>query len=382
MKKLLYLSLALALSACSDSNKNPNPDPDPDPTVTPEINITEANRANWTTYARNVANLLATDATSLRDAWETSYEGGPSYASIFKQHKSHGYTSASTCIEEIIEGCADIANEVGESKMGDPYDLLAQGKTEQALFAVESWYSWHSREDYSNNIISIRNSYLGTLDGTLAPASISALTASIDPDLDAKVKRQIQTAYTAILAIPAPFRNNISSAETTAAMTACATLDATLTNELKPLLTNLSGREAEEQAIVDNYVDAIVLPTYRSLAELAGKLKGDIDTLAANPSDEAFAAACESWLEARAPWEKSEAFLFGPVDAMGLDPNMDSWPLDQTAIVNHINSGNFDDLHWGEGDSDDRVEAAQNIRGFHTLEFLLFSNGQPRKLTK
>ena len=38
------------------------------------------------------------------------------------------------------------------------------------------------------------------------------------------------------------------------------------------------------------------------------------------------------------PWEQSEAFLFGPVDILGLDPNMDSWPLDQVAIVNILNS--------------------------------------------
>lgn len=48
---------------------------------------------------------------------------------------------------------------------------------------------------------------------------------------------------------------------------------------------------------------------------------------------------------AREPWEKSEAFLFGPVDAMGLDPNMDSWPLDQASIIQILNSGNFNDLN-------------------------------------
>ena len=35
-------------------------------------------------------------------------------------------------------------------------------------------------------------------------------------------------------------------------------------------------------------------------------------------------------------------------------------------------------LTGGEGDDDDTVEAAQNVRGFHTLEFLLFKNGKPR----
>ncbi|MDE6332566.1 MAG: peptidase M75, partial [Muribaculaceae bacterium] len=89
---------------------------------------------------------------------------------------------------------------------------------------------------------------------------------------------------------------------------------------------------------------------------------------------------CNAWLEAREPWEKSEAFLFGPVDALGLDPNMDSWPLDQDNIVQILNSGNYDNLDWSDSDDDDTIEAVQSVRGFHTLEFLLFKDGQPRKV--
>lgn len=45
-----------------------------------------------------------------------------------------------------------------------------------------------------------------------------------------------------------------------------------------------------------------------------------------------------------------------------------------------LNSGNYDDLNWSDGDSDDAIEAVQSVRGFHTLEFLLFKDGQPRKV--
>ena len=69
-----------------------------------------------------------------------------------------------------------------------------------------------------------------------------------------------------------------------------------------------------------------------------------------------------------------------PVDALGLDPNMDSWPLDQDAIVNILKSGNFNDMLWNDDESKEEIEASQNIRGFHTLEFLLFKDGQPRKV--
>ena len=65
--------------------------------------------------------------------------------------------SALVCVEQIIDGCCDIANEVGNAKIGDPYDLWNSGQQTKALYAVESWYSWHSIDDYSNNILSVRN---------------------------------------------------------------------------------------------------------------------------------------------------------------------------------------------------------------------------------
>ena len=77
--------------------------------------------------------------------------------------------------------------------------------------------------------------------------------------------------------------------------------------------------------------------------------------------------------------------MFGPVADKGLDPNMDSWPLDADAIVNILNSGDFTKLQWnGEfitdenGDPVESIASAQNVRGFHTLEFLLFKDGDPR----
>jgi hypothetical protein len=63
---------------------------------------------------------------------------------------------------------------------------------------------------------------------------------------------------------------------------------------------------------------------------------------------------------------------------------MDSWPLEADALKNIIENGNFEDLEWtGEFDEEDEtIAAAQNVRGFHTLEFLLFKNGKPRTYNK
>jgi len=190
------------------------------------------NSTAWSQYMRNTAQLLVDDVTLLCDAWEDSY------ADEFKKHNGGDFTSGLSCIEQLIDGCIDIAGEVGGAKIGEPYDLYMSGKTNEALYAVESWYSWHSRDDYTNNIYSIRNAYYGSRDGSINNNSLSKLVAKYDAALDTKVKNAIQAAAAAIQAIPQPFRNNINSSEAASAMIACQELSDVLENDLKPFLQN------------------------------------------------------------------------------------------------------------------------------------------------
>ena len=190
----------------------------------------ESNATAWAQYMRNTAQLLVKDVTTLVDAWNNGY------AASFKSHNGGDFTSGLSCIEQLIDGCIDIAGEVGDAKIGDPYSLYVSGKTTEALYAVESWYSWHSRDDYTNNILSIRNAYYGSRDGSINANSLSKLVAKYNAPLDTKVKDAIKSAADAIQAIPQPFRNNINSSEAKAAMEACADLGDVLENELKPFL--------------------------------------------------------------------------------------------------------------------------------------------------
>ena len=204
------------------------------------LEYADANKDAWANYMQAVAALLRADANTLYKDWNESYNGGKSYADIFKAHDgTEGFNSAINCIEQIIDGCADIASEVGASKIGDPVGLYEDGKTQEDLYAVESWYSWHSRDDYTNNIYSIRNAYYGSLDGSVNANSISALVKKVDEAFDTKVKNAIQAAADAIQAIPQPFRNNIDSSEAKAAMDACRDLESLLTDELKPFMQKI-----------------------------------------------------------------------------------------------------------------------------------------------
>ena len=354
---LMAMGLTVSVSSCGDDNDEKAP-------VNNEENVDEANVVG--------------------------------FGANFKKHTSKsGYTSAESCVEQIIDGAIDIANEVGEAKIGEPYNEFLTGDKTKALYSVESWYSWHSRDDYKNNIVSLANSFvnaridddLDTYDYTKhmsanATPSILSKCAQNDALRESAVNvwKNIVAAWSAIDAIPQPFRNNIGSAETQKAIEACATLKNSL-ETFKQSISRLS--EADCQEIVNNFVDVVALPTYADLVAKNTALYNAVSKLQANPSDDNFEAAAEAWLAARQPWETSEAFLFGPVSELGLDPNMDSWPLDQDGIENLLKSQDWAAFTWsGEYDEEsEAIEAAQALRGFHTLEYLLFLNGEPRKVS-
>ena len=395
-KASIFAVAALAtvsLTSCSDDDDDDNNGGSEQTDAYADAENLEYNSENaaaWGNYAVNVAKLLNDDSQALYNEWNNSF------AKDFKAHNAaSGYSSAVACVQQIIEGCIDIANEVGTAKIGEPVDYWTSNKKTQALYAVESWYSWHSRDDYKNNILSIANSLLGQ-PITGSPAKFDYKTAMSNGNLTQNsvivkcmsnenlraasiaVWQNVGKAWSAIDAIPQPFRNNIGSKEAADAMDACAALVQSL-EELNGLVAdNLSEKDC--QAIVDQFVDKVALPTYKDLAEKNKALLEAVQALQKSPSNATFEKACEVWLASRQPWETSEAFLFGPVSELGLDPNMDSWPLDQEGIVQVMKEQKWSSFQWsGEYDEEsEAIEAAQSLRGFHTLEYLLFKDGKAR----
>ena len=393
-KASIFAVAALAtvsLTSCSDDDDDDNKGEVVDAYGDAEdLEYNSENAAAWGNYAVNVAKLLNDDSQALYNEWNNSF------AKDFKAHNAaSGYKSAVDCVNQILEGCIDIANEVGTAKIGEPVDYWTSNKKTQALYAVESWYSWHSRDDYKNNILSIANSLLGQpitgspakydyktamSNGTLTQNSVIVKCMSNENLRTASIAvwQNVGKAWSAIDAIPQPFRNNIGSKEASDAMDACAELVKSL-EELNGLVAdNLSEKDC--QAIVDQFVDKVALPTYKDLAEKNKALLEAVQALQKSPSNATFEKACEAWLASRQPWETSEAFLFGPVSKLGLDPNMDSWPLDQEGIVQVMKEQKWSSFQWsGEYDEEsEAIEAAQSLRGFHTLEYLLFKDGKAR----
>ena len=158
-------------------------------------------------------NVSALKQQILEDA-ELDY--GEDYGWEMKHAREAGsrYKTFQDVAEEILVGCQDIADEVGNTKIGRPHMAATQDDTDY----IESPYSLNSIEDFADNIISIRNAYTGSIVGD---ASVSDYVRSVDADLDARVRRGIEDAITAIRAIPEPFTKTATGAEAAKAMQVC-----------------------------------------------------------------------------------------------------------------------------------------------------------------
>ena len=127
--------------------------------------------------------------------------------------------------------------------------------------------------------------------------------------------------------------------------------------------------------VLENVVSNVIVPTYTQLADETEALEQTLHGLTTATITQAkINSACADFKEARKYWERSEAFLGGAAADFDVDPTIDSWPLNRSLLLTYLASGRTDF-------SDEEIEDA-TILGFHALEFLLFRNGQPRKVAE
>lgn len=118
-------------------------------------------------------------------------------------------------------------------------------------------------------------------------------------------------------------------------------------------------------SVLQNLGNNVILSTYAELDAKTQVLVTTLTTLEMVPSITNLEAARQAWRDARVPWEQSEGFLFGPVDQQGIDPAIDSWPVNQPdldavlASPNALTKGYIDGLDG-------------TLKGFHTIEYLIF----------
>ena len=147
---------------------------------------------------------------------------------------------------------------------------------------------------------------------------------------------------------------------------------------------------AEVQAIEQlskKYVEDVVFPTYASLATETENLYSQFENAktlfrAGKLTQAEIDKICTTFLKARSYWEASEAFLYGPATTFGIDPHIDTWPLDLNALATALkNSDQVAMLDNGdEGIAYASTKLGKELLGFHGIEFIIFRDGKNRQL--
>ena len=135
-------------------------------------------------------------------------------------------------------------------------------------------------------------------------------------------------------------------------------------------------------AVASQFVDHAVAPTYTALADKAEQLASQLAALKAAPTQTGLEEACNTFLAAREEWEKSEAFLFGAAGDFGIDPHIDSWPLDEDAFATLMNSpAMLAALDAEDGDVVAGERLGNALLGFHGIEYILFADGHAKNVS-
>ena len=146
---------------------------------------------------------------------------------------------------------------------------------------------------------------------------------------------------------------------------------------------DLTANQKEMKAAVEQYVPQVVYSTYKSLADetqdlyelLAAAAKKGVNSL----TDSDINKICTKFLSARTYWEQSEAFLYGPATTFGIDPHIDTWPLDVEALaVSLSNAAQVKMLEGEDGIAYAGAKLGAELLGFHGIEFILFRDGKNR----
>ena len=150
-----------------------------------------------------------------------------------------------------------------------------------------------------------------------------------------------------------------------------------------PTQDGLTENQKKMAAAVQNYVPNVVFSTYKALADETDNLYKALQSASAKGvkslSQSDVDAICTTFLNARKYWEQSEAFLYGPASTFGIDPHIDTWPLDVEALATALS--NADQVAMLEGEDGIAYAGAklgQELLGFHGIEFIIFREGKNR----
>ena len=179
----------------------------------------------WT-FMASVANDLRNQAILLEAAWKGYGRVSAAKRAFLDQAKMKGgtypylyngyaaymlqpgvgdkkYATYQEAAEQLIAGCIDIADEVGNSKIGAAANAIPGSEDYEADHDnIESPYSLHSIIDFQDNIVSIQHAFFGALP---TDASVNDFVKQKNKDVSTAVTTTSAAAFAAIGLIQEPF---------------------------------------------------------------------------------------------------------------------------------------------------------------------------------
>ena len=86
-----------------------------------------------------------------------------------------------------------------------------------------------------------------------------------------------------------------------------------------------------ERDVLSHYAD-LAHAVYEDSLSAARDLQGAVNQFVADPTEESFAAARDSWVAARVPYQQSEVYRFGNAIVDDWEGKVNAWPLDEGLI--------------------------------------------------
>lgn len=131
------------------------------------------------------------------------------------------------------------------------------------------------------------------------------------------------------------------------------------------------ARGFDASDLVATVANDVVVGTYEGMADATEDLLQAVLVLTnGNLTRANLEVAQGAWYEARRYWEGSEGFLWGPIDTEGFDPRLDDWPVNKVDLDNILADTSLDLRNQLVIDQLDTT-----VKGFHTIEYLLFNDG-------
>lgn len=179
-----------------------------------------------------LATNVQTLTQSLSASWN-SQTAGNYYTTFTTAGTNSVYPTVKDAYDEMLNAMIDIADEVGDSKMKGPF--VAQDPSQE-----ESPFASNSIKDFTDNITSVQNVYLGKY-GSMDGKGLEDLIKPNNLSMDGAIKQKISAAITSLNNITVPFGQAITTQQTQVqnAINAMADLRSYLENTVKPYVQTL-----------------------------------------------------------------------------------------------------------------------------------------------